>query len=276
MESVSSLADKTATSADRANRFELGVGWYGNYDGYDLAALSMLSQGPPLYLLNTFYSVRSTTVISSLVIDSLATYIPFRLLRPLSLAHAAFNSKSSVAVPNRDVVTDFTVQASITLLAAGIYSVTLYSAYASYLPIYLVTYFEGISSISAAHSATPISLMPLTLLFGLATKSFIFTPSAVAVPSLADAKASAFNPATATLAQTFRYNVWGFSPRTKIVLRRTLTLMLVTGVNTFVQSFVTIEGVEVCLIPLTFLFDIFQYWCIQQLSNYKGALCYAG
>jgi len=29
-------------------RIELGIGWFGGYDGYDLAALSLLSHGPPV------------------------------------------------------------------------------------------------------------------------------------------------------------------------------------------------------------------------------------
>lgn len=28
--------------------FELGLGWFGNYDSYDLAALNLLSHGPPV------------------------------------------------------------------------------------------------------------------------------------------------------------------------------------------------------------------------------------
>lgn len=28
--------------------FELGLGWFGDYDGYDLASLSLLSHGPPV------------------------------------------------------------------------------------------------------------------------------------------------------------------------------------------------------------------------------------
>ena len=36
-----------AWSADSYRcRFELALGWYGNYDGYDLASLSLLSHGP--------------------------------------------------------------------------------------------------------------------------------------------------------------------------------------------------------------------------------------
>ena len=38
--------------ANEECRFELGLGWFGNYDGYDLAALSFLSHGPPVSLLS--------------------------------------------------------------------------------------------------------------------------------------------------------------------------------------------------------------------------------
>lgn len=178
------------------------------------------------------------------MIDALTTYIPFRLLRPLSLAHASSTSSNSVAVPNREIVTDFPIQTLTTILAAGIYSVALSIAYATYLPVAFVTYFNNIPSIAAAHSSTPITLLPFTLILGLAARSFIFTPATASPPSLADAKAAVFNPATASLAETFQQNFWNYSARTKIIIRRTSTLMLVSGVNTFVQVFVTIEGVE--------------------------------
>jgi len=196
-------------------------------------------------LLGTFYKLQLATVISSLLIDCLTTYIPFRLLRPLSLAHTASKISPSVEVPNREIVTDFSIQTITTLLAASIYSVTLYGAYQTFLPVYLVTYFSNIPTVAAAHSASHISLFPLTLLFGLASKSFIFTPAAAARSSLADAKATSFNPASATLSETIWYNIWGFSARTKILIKRTLALMLVGGVNTFIQTFVTIKGVEI-------------------------------
>ncbi|ESZ96914.1 hypothetical protein SBOR_2708 [Sclerotinia borealis F-4128] len=216
---------------------ELALGWFGNYDGYDLAALSLLSHGPPLYLLGTFYEVGMKTVLSSLLIDTLTTYIPFRLLRPLSPAHA-----DSPSVPNRDITSDLPVQIITTLLAASIYSVTLYGAYMSYMPLYLATYFEGIPSIAAAYSATPTSLLPMTLLLGLATRSFIFTPTTATKSS--DSMAPPFNPETATLGDTIWWNLWGWSKKTKMVIKRTATLMTVTGVNTFLQTYITVEGVE--------------------------------
>lgn len=184
------------------------------------------------------------TVFSSLAIDVLTTYIPFRLLRPLSLAHAAGTYSNSIAVPNDEIVTSTEIQIFTTILAASIYAVTLFTAYSTYLPVYLASYFNGIPTITAAHSATVISLLPFTLALGLAARSFIFTPATVAVPSLAEAKKKAFNPASATLSETFWYNFWGYDRRTKVVIQRTATLMLVSGVNTFIQTFVTVEGVE--------------------------------
>ncbi|KAH8664983.1 hypothetical protein BGZ60DRAFT_378917 [Tricladium varicosporioides] len=224
--------------------FELTLGWYGNYDGYDLASLSLLSHGPPAYLLGTFYQVRTVSILSIIIIDSLAMYIPFRLLRPLSLAHSVSISSPSVTVPNREIVTDTSVGILTTLLAASIYSVTLYSAYASYLPIYLVTYFDDIPSIAPAHTATPFTLFPITLILGLAAKSFIFTPATASLPSSADARNAAFNPASATLAETFWYNLWGYDTKTKVVIKRTAAVMLASGINTFIQTWVIIEGVD--------------------------------
>ena len=35
--------------SQQEHRLELGLGWFGDYDGYDLAALSLLSHGPPVF-----------------------------------------------------------------------------------------------------------------------------------------------------------------------------------------------------------------------------------
>jgi hypothetical protein len=170
--------------------------------------------------------------------------LPFRLLRPLSPAHSASHSRQpSANVPNKEILASTSIQAYATILAAGIYAVTIYVACVSYLPVYLVTFFSNIPTITAAHSATPISLFPITILLGLAAESFIFAPALAAVPSLADAKKAPFNLGTATLGETFWYNVWGYSTETKVTIQRTVTLMLVSGINTFLRT-LTIEGVE--------------------------------
>jgi hypothetical protein len=48
MENVSCSPPIADISTYKSYRFELGLGWYGKYDGYDLAALSLLSHGPPV------------------------------------------------------------------------------------------------------------------------------------------------------------------------------------------------------------------------------------
>jgi hypothetical protein len=149
-----------------------------------------------------------------------------------------------VKAPSRDIITSTAIQSYITVLAGSIYAVALFTAYSTFLPVYLVTYFPNIRSIAPTHSGTYVNLLPMTLLFGLASNALIFTPAAATVPSSMDTKLATFDPETATLKETFWYNIWGFSTITKVVIKRTATLVLVIGVNTFMQTFVTIEGVE--------------------------------
>lgn len=115
---------------------------------------------------------------------------------------------------------------------------TLFFAYATYLPSYLVVYFTSLPSVASAHEATYIGLLPVTLVLGFAARSFIFAP-AEGVP-----KAERFDPVSASLPETVRWNFWGWSAQTKVVIRRTALLMLVSGVNTFLQTRLTVDGVE--------------------------------
>jgi len=80
----------------------------------------------------------------------------------------------------------------------------------------------------------------MTLVFGIAARSFIFTSASAESSS----DSVVIDPESATLAETVLYNVWGYSSRTKMVLKRTVALVLISGVNTFVQTFVTVKGVE--------------------------------
>lgn len=80
----------------------------------------------------------------------------------------------------------------------------------------------------------------MTLLFGLACKTFIFTPAAAA----SAAPVRGFDPATASLRETLWYNVWGFSERAKVVVKRTAVVVLLSTVNTSLQTLVTVKGVQ--------------------------------
>lgn len=68
---------------------------------------------------------------------------------------------------------------------------------------------------------------------------FIFTPAAVL-----SQKSMHFDPVTATLREHIMYNLWGWSERTKMVIKRTAVVAGVVGVNGWLQTWATIEGVE--------------------------------
>jgi hypothetical protein len=218
---------------------ELALGWYGEYDSYDLAALNLLSQGPPLYLLAAFYQTPASCLALSLTIDMLSTYIPFRLLRSLSPARA-----DPAHAPNAELLTDKPIALLTSLLSGAIFTISLFAAYVTYLPGYLVVYLNKLPSLAAAHETSYVKLLPVTLPMGLAAASFIFTPAeAQEVPKPGEGEQ--FDPVNATLQETVWWNLWGWNNRTKTVMKRTATLALMTGVNTTLQTALTIEGAEV-------------------------------
>ncbi|OBR14171.1 hypothetical protein CH63R_02897 [Colletotrichum higginsianum IMI 349063] len=219
--------------------FELALGWFGNFDSYDLAALNLLAHGPPVYLIATFYNISPATAVSALGIEMLSTFVPFQLLRPLSGAHAGAKN-----VANREIITDIPIQIYTTILAAAIYSLTLFTAYKTYLPTTLVLYFEGLPSLAPAYTTNFLATLPVTIAFGIAARSFIFTPFVATGETDEDEKLAEFDPATATLGETLAWNIWGYTTREKVVILRTAVAMLVTGVNTYLQTFMTINGVE--------------------------------
>ncbi|KAG4222753.1 hypothetical protein PC116_g28774 [Phytophthora cactorum] len=135
--------------------FELALGWFGNYDGYDITALNILSHGP-------------------------------------------------------------------------------------LLPSYLVVYFTSLPTIASAHETTYVGLLPVTLALGFAARAFIFTPA----EATASSRDKPFDPVSASLRETVRWNFWGWSAQTKVVIQRTALLMLISGADTFVQTRFTVKGVE--------------------------------
>lgn len=154
----------------------------------------------------------------------------------MSLAH-----RSPERAPNADLLTDKPIALLTTLLSGAIYTVTLFAAYATYLPTALIVYYDSLPSIQAAHESTYINLLPVTLALGFAATNFIFTPAeAEPVEQPKD-----FDPVNASLKETVSWNVWGWSKRTKTVVKRTTILMLVTGISTTLQTALTVAGAEI-------------------------------
>ena len=208
----------------------------------DIASLTVLSHMPHLYLLTNFYGIRPTTVLSCLIIDVLSTYIPFALLRDISASHRLSAPKG--AVSNRTLVNDGQLRLLTSFLAATIYSVVVFSTFSSWLPVHLAIYFEGIRDLSSAHSASFIWLAASFIPIGFAAQEFVFRPALGSKPSAYDQKIASFNPEIASLTETLEYNFWGYSARTRTLIKRTLALVAVSGLHTWMQTYVAIEGVE--------------------------------
>ena len=213
-----------------------------SFIGFDMAALTFLTHLPTNYLLLNFYNIRPSTVAFSLVTDVIANCVPFYLLRPLAAVHHAKAPRGAVA--NRSVINDLPMQIYLSVLAAGIYGVTLFASFTTWLPTHLVVYFDGIKDITFAHTSQLPMLILAFLPAGMAARTFLFVPSTGAKRDLADIKALSFNPESATLLETIYYNLWGYSKRTRTFILRTATLATTIGLYTWFQIFFTIEGTE--------------------------------
>lgn len=164
--------------------------------------------------------------------------MPFYFLRPLSAVH-----RHAASLPNRELV-DLPLQLLTTALSTGIYTVTLVLSLRFVLPRILVLYFSGLPTVEPAYTASYATVLPVTLLFGAAASTFIFAPFATTGKAKEDDKISQFDPAAASLGQTVWWNFWGYTAKTKVVIRRTAITTLVTGVNTYLACSKTINGVD--------------------------------
>jgi hypothetical protein len=195
-----------------------------------------------------FYEISLTTVASTLAVNILAVALPVYLLRPRSLTHSADAPIS--AVPDRNIIHDSSIIAINSLLGAAIYAATIFGAVNTALPVWLVTHFTGLPSLTAAHQASTLPalfiMLGLFLPVGYAAREFLFTPSLgyQTQPHLGNALASAFNPETADLKRTFQHNL-GLDNKRKIVLaQRTSILGALTFVSTMAQVFARVDGAE--------------------------------
>lgn len=202
------------------------------------------------FLTSVFYGIRAPTAGAYLAVEVASASLPFLLLRGLSGAHSAARG-----TPNRDIVADRSIQVLTSLQSAFAYSVVLFLAGRYLLPTNLVLYFQGIPTVQPAAEATFLGLggggggnptSPLlSLVCGLAARSFIFTPLVTTPQGTAeDQKNAAFDPVHATLAQTLAWNLWGYTSRTKVSLARTGVAMLFTAVGTYLGTALGIAGVE--------------------------------
>ncbi|KLP08039.1 uncharacterized protein LW94_3973 [Fusarium fujikuroi] len=221
---------------------ELTLGWYGKLDSLDVAMLNLLAHGPHYYLLSTFYELNWTISASALAIDVLSIAVPFFLLRPLSTIHTP-SAAAAAGLPNRELL-DLPLQTYTAALSTGIYTVVLVLSLRFILPRILVVNYSGVPTLEPAYNASYAAILPVTTLFGIAASTFIFAPFATTARAKEDDKLNEFDPVAASLGETVWWNVWGYTVKTKVVIRRTIVVALVTAVNTFLASSKTLYRVD--------------------------------
>lgn len=92
--------------------------------------------------------------------------------------------------------------------------------------------------------ATYAAVLPVTLLFGAAASNFIFAPFATTGKAKEDDRIGEFDPASASLGETVEMNLWGYTAKTKVAIRRTAVACFVTAINTYLACTMTIYGID--------------------------------
>lgn len=132
--------------------------------------------------------------------------------------------------------------ATTSLLSAGIYAVIMYAAQLTWLPKHLIVHFDGLRTLTPVYNTQLLPLVALMLPVGYAARAFLLTPSLGAQTNLGDITSEPFNPATASLKDTVKHNVWGWSKKTRVLLTRSAVLIVMLALNTLSGIFGTIEG----------------------------------
>ena len=209
---------------------------------YDTLSLTLLVSTPHNLLLSNFFAIRPSTLILTGVAFIASSTIPFVLLRPISPSHHP-STAAKGTVRNRPILTDPWTTIATSILGAAIFAVFLEFSFATFLPTWLITHFDHVRDLSSAHlgaaglPALLVSLIPA----GYATHEFLFVTST----AITQAPVYVFEPATATFMEHVYHNSWGwYSNRQKDLIGRTLLLAALVIGETIIQTWGTIQGVE--------------------------------
>ncbi|KAF2712958.1 hypothetical protein K504DRAFT_461546 [Pleomassaria siparia CBS 279.74] len=219
------------------NTATIALGWVLDYDYLDIGALTLVANAPYAYLLATYYNISLPTVAAFMNIEVISIALPTFLLRPQSKIH-----DPNAPLRNRYLINSFQVQTATSLLAVGVYAVVIWSALKSdVLNPFIITHFD-IPTLEFAHAETPITIAWKVLTAGVAAKSFLLNPS-IGAATGAVTPVHPFDPATATLPETVKQNVWFFTRRTRTLIRQTFILSTFLLANT-VQRCLTLQGAD--------------------------------
>jgi len=204
-----------------------------------VAALTILTNVPYAYLLATYFEISALTIFAHTAVEVLAIAIPTFLLRPRSLKNSA-----NAPLRNRFLLNSVQVQFSNSLLAMGVYVVVLWAGMKTdRLNLFMISHFD-VPTLETAHLENPVTMAAKVLIAGVAAKEFLLNPSIAAQPrSGAETPVEVFDPATATLDETFKANVLPKEKRTRTLLQQVLILNAFTFASS-VQRCMTIDGTE--------------------------------
>lgn len=207
---------------------------------FDIGALTAVINIPYAFLLTTYFNISHLTAFTHVAIEVVAIALPTFLLRPI-----ADINNPAVRIRNRYLLDSFQVWASNNALAVGVYATVIYAALqTNRLTLFLIHHFE-LPSVELAHDLYVPTLAGKLLVAGYATRAFLLNPSIAAQPETGTATpVEVFEPATATLPQTIKHNVWFFSRRTRTLIQRTMVLSVFLLANTVLKG-ATLEGSEI-------------------------------
>ncbi|GAM39264.1 hypothetical protein TCE0_034f10666 [Talaromyces pinophilus] len=223
---------------------ELGLAWVFGFDSLDVAELTLLTHAPIYFLLYSFYGVEPSAVLTTFAIEIVSKTVPFFVFRGPNSVHA-LSSPRGAEVANREILQDYPTAIFASGGAAAIYTIVMYLSFNTWLPVHLVTYFDGISDISLVHSGPAGFPKVLTqlLLIGYAAYDFLFASSAgwSAKPDSTEKPA----PEGEYLITSLYKRTWGkLSPKGKILANRSLILATITLLNTIIAGTGSIKGIE--------------------------------
>lgn len=206
----------------------------------DLLSLSILANIPYYVLLHVFYETSYLSLGLSFLTDTSSFALPFYLLRRVN----TYNARPNTSRPNTisELAIDRSIQLYMSMFAAAMYSLIVYSSFYTWLPVYMILHFDEVRSLESAHNAALPVLFAACIPVGYAAKNFLFKPSI----AVARTPSFVFDPKSATLRETVAYN-FGFGAsesRYSVLVRRTVLLAWFSFLNTFVRVFGTVEGTE--------------------------------
>ncbi|KAK2742380.1 hypothetical protein FQN55_007914 [Onygenales sp. PD_40] len=255
--------------------FELSVAWLLGYDARDVASLTFLTHLPTYILLLKFYGIRPTTLLTVCLITLFSNTLPFRIFRQPNAIHKSSQLTTSrtttapavsiKAHQDETILADTPTKVYTTLIATSVLTFTLYSSFATWLPTYLVSHFDGLPDLRAAHAGPQgfVSLFITLLPAGWVLRDFLFV-SPIAEAQLEEMKevteeAEHKHPRQERTAEEeeegwkagellvlYLYRKYWVSlpTKTRVLVAHTVALAVMMLLNTVVQVVGTISGAE--------------------------------